>query len=81
MLSRNADSTKMMASSAKPPFQSSGRMAGITSGTLLLSKWRDSSAKPIRSRNRLASTTHSWPMWPASPASPVPNLKPVNSTL
>ena len=38
---------------AKAPFQSSGRKRGIASGTRLFSKWRESSAKPISSRNRL----------------------------
>ena len=47
----------------------------MTSGSLLSSKWRDSSAKPISSRNRLARITHSCCMCSARPARPVPELE------
>ena len=38
MLSRKPDNTKTIANSANPPFQSSGRYRGKTSGTWLFSK-------------------------------------------
>ena len=46
MLSKNADSTKTIASSAKQPFQSSGSSRGRASGTWLFSKWRDRIREP-----------------------------------
>ena len=46
MLSRKLDSTNTIQSSTKPPFQSSGRMRGSSSGTWLSSKCFESSAKP-----------------------------------
>ena len=57
MLSRKLDSTNTIASSARPPFQPSGRKAGISSGMRLFSKCRDRIAKPISSRNRFARIT------------------------
>ena len=81
MLSRKLDRTNTITSSAKPPFQSSGRNAGISSGIRLFSKWRDSSAKPISNRNRFARITHSCCMCRAKPAKPRPNLNPVNASL
>ena len=65
----------------RPPFQSSGRKRGISSGTRLFSKCRDNSAKPISNKNRLARITHSCARWPARPCQPSPNLKPVKASL
>ena len=59
MLSRNEDSTNTMTSRRKPPFQSSGRKCGRTSGTLLRSKWLESSAKPSSRPSRFVRITHS----------------------
>ena len=81
MLSRKLDSTNTITSSTKAPFQSSGRKAGMTSGSLLFSKWRESSAKPISSRNRLARITHSCCMCTRKAAEPGPILKPVKPSL
>jgi hypothetical protein len=81
MLSRKLDSTNTTTSRAKPPFQSSGRKAGISSGIWLFSKCRDSSAKPISSRNRFVRITHSCCMCSPRPARPRPNLKPVKTSL
>ena len=81
MLSRKLESTKTMTSSTKPPFQSSGRKRGISSGTRLFSKWRESSAKPISRRNRLARITASCDMCSARPGRPAPYLKPVKPSL
>ena len=79
MLSRKDEITNTPISMTKPPFQSSGKTCGSTSGTRLFSKWSANKAKPTSSPSRLVSVTHSWPMWPSSPSSPAPVLKPVNS--
>ena len=81
MLSRKLEITNTTTSSRKPPFQSSGRKAGISSGMRLFSKWRESSAKPINSRNRFERITASCCMCEARPESPVPYLKPVKASL
>ena len=47
----------------------------MTSGSLLSSKWRESSAKPISSRNRLARITHSCCMCSARPPRPGAELE------
>ena len=81
MLSRKADSTKTMASSAKAPFQSSGRKRGSACGTSLRSKWSARSAKPTSRQKRLTMPTHSWSTWATSPATPGPSAKPVKISL
>ncbi len=81
MLSRKLEITATMTSNRKAPFQSSGRKRGISSGTRLFSKWRESSAKPISSRNRLERITASCDMCTARPGNPVPSLKPVKPSL
>ena len=78
ILSRNDDSTKIMASSMNPPFQSSGRNFGSTAGTWLSSKWRDNNANPTSSRNKLLSITHSCARWATKPSTPGPVRNPVN---
>jgi hypothetical protein len=62
MLSRKLEITATMTSKTKPPFQSSGRNLGISSGTRLFSKCRERSAKPISRKNRLLRITHSCAM-------------------
>ena len=75
MLSRNDDSTKTIARSAKQPFQSSGSSFGSASGTWLFSKCRDRIAKPSSRQARLAMITHSWRRCVDSPARPGPSGK------
>ena len=81
MLSRKDESTNTITSSRKPPFQSSGRIFGISTGRCESSKCFESSAKPMSSRKRFARITHSWTKWAPNPAMPAPWLKPVNRIL
>ncbi len=73
ILSRKLDSTKIITSSTRAPFQSSGRKCGSRAGTLLASKCFDSKAKPRSNPSRFASSTHSCPRCDSQPANPGPS--------
>ena len=72
MLSRNDDNTKIITSSTRPPLQSSGRSFGNHSGTRLVSKCFDNSAKPSNSPSKLVNMTHSCARCCHQPRTPVP---------
>ena len=75
MLSRKDDSTKIITSSAKPPFQPSGRKRGSMMGMRLFSKCRDSREKPTSSSSRLMRIVCSWCRWPIRPLTPGTGLE------
>ena len=75
MLSRKLEMTNTITSSTKPPFQSSGRNLGSTTGTWLFSKCRARMAKPVSRQNRLDRVTHSWPRWPKKTGHPHPGFE------